>query len=197
MLFSKICTSLFLLAFLSLTVKGWSRARRTCSTDPCEATECPRFLNADCQINTDECTAVFVWRGHDVTSRCRLTTCDTRECERGKKCVELVYLPSCLGERSWCQQQLSTRCLPTPFGKDVTCKNVTCGEGMVCNMREREGGLRPVVRCVPAPPFKPTGAPILLPPLKFTLKPTMRPSLELPDPETNLLTNDKFKSGRN
>ena len=132
----------------------------TCSPDPCDNNaQCLRFLNAECQVNrcNGVCTANFFFRGRNVTDRCGVDTCDTRDCGPNRQCMEEVYPPTCPEGRpiSKCRQYMKVKCV---FKKrPLTCNDINCGEGMVCRYRER-GSYSPVVRCVPAPvtPARPT-----------------------------------------
>ena len=132
----------------------------TCSPDPCDNNaQCLRFLNAECQVNrcNGVCTANFFFRGRNVTDRCGVDICDTRDCGPNRQCMEEVYPPTCPQGRpiSKCRQYMKVKCV---FKKrPLTCNDINCGEGMVCRYRER-GSYSPVVRCVPAPvtPTRPT-----------------------------------------
>ena len=132
----------------------------TCSPDPCDNNaQCLRFLNAECQVNSCNgvCTANFFFRGRNVTDRCGVDICDTRDCGPNRQCIEEVYPPTCPEGRpiSKCRQYMKAKCVIKK--RPLTCNDINCGEGMVCRYRER-GSYSPVVRCVPAPvtPTRPT-----------------------------------------
>ena len=132
----------------------------TCSPDPCDNNaQCLRFLNAECQVNrcNGVCTANFFFRGRNVTDRCGVDICDTRDCGPNRQCMEEVYPPTCPQGRpiSKCRQYMKVKCVIKK--RPLTCNDINCGEGMVCRFRER-GSYSPVVRCVPAPvtPTRPT-----------------------------------------
>ena len=121
-----------------------------CAEDPCEGQMCPRFYNAECRINRCSCTADFFFRNRNVTARCPVTTCDTRECPVRRQCIEEVRPPACPDERPNCRQALHTRCfLPPVTNRPMTCLDMTCMEGEVCRMQERDPPFFPVVNCWP------------------------------------------------
>lgn len=191
MLLSKVCASLSLLALLALTVKGRSDGRRVCPDDPCQEAECPHFFNADCRTDRHNCTPVFTWRGHDVTNRCFVPNCDTRKCGKKEQCMELTSPLLCPEDNPKCRQKIRTRCALTPVvGKLMTCDNVTCGEGVACQMRKRSGDLRPVLQFIPAPPPEPTLEPVLTPAVKPVVRATSRPILEIMESKSYLIPAD-------
>ncbi len=151
MLFSKmnyLLTAFQILLTYSLFVTGQTE----CSPDPCESTECPRYLNAECIGNTEDCTAKFFWRDRDVTEQCDVRTCDTRRCGNKRDCMEKVFPPSCPQDRSNCRQYIRTSCMLRPPSRPLSCDDIKCDDGLMCRFRERVEGFSPVVRCVPFVP---------------------------------------------
>ena len=144
-----------LLALLAISVQGQPGPDQ-CETDPCNGTECSRFLNADCIIivSLGECRARFSWKGKDVTNRCQARTCDSRQCGKNRECMEEVFPPSCPEDKpiNTCRQYIRSKCVLQPFERPLSCDDIECGEGMMCRFRERPGEVLPVVRCVQATP---------------------------------------------
>ena len=144
-----------LLALLAISVQGQPGPDQ-CETNPCNGTECSRFLNADCIIivSLGECRARFSWKGRDVTNKCQARTCDSRQCGKNRECMEEVFPPSCPEDKpiNTCRQYIRSKCVLQPFERPLSCDDIECGEGMMCRFRERSGGFPPVVRCVQATP---------------------------------------------
>ena len=177
-----ICSTLLLAA----NAQQCPNSVATCSPDPCDNnSQCLRFLNAECQVNrcNGVCTANFFFRGRNVTDRCGVETCDTRDCGPNRQCMEEVFPPTCPEGRpiSRCRQRLRTRCIRRP--RPMTCEDIDCSEGMVCLLRERVSR-PPVVRCVPAPVTTvppTTAAPSTNPPMTSTSTPfTITPFTDAP-----------------
>ncbi len=145
MLLSKICASIFLLSIL-VSINGQSGSGSG-DCNPCLEVECPRYLNADCTAVL--CEAVFTWRDNDVTDRCAVTTCETRECPSNRDCVEAVRPARCPENNSKCRQFIISRCELRPPSHPLSCDDIECGVGMTCQRRDRPAGFRPVLRCVP------------------------------------------------
>ncbi len=148
MLLFKVCSAVSLLAILS-TVTGQLGPSGSGSgdCDPCSENECPRFLNADC--TAVNCIATFIWRGNDVTDRCDVTTCDTRECPANRDCIETVVPPSCPPVDPPCRQYVRSSCQLRPPTHPMTCDDIECDPGLTCRRRDRPAGFRTVLRCVP------------------------------------------------
>ncbi|XP_064384616.1 uncharacterized protein LOC135333567 [Halichondria panicea] len=126
--------------------------QRECVPDPCESAECPRFLNADCRIDPENCTVKFFWGERNVSDQCAVPTCDTRQCGKSRDCIENVFPPSCPQDNPECRQYIKTRCMLRPQSRPLTCNDVKCEAGMTCHFRERGDSFPPVVRCIPSVP---------------------------------------------
>ncbi len=144
MLLSKICASIFLLSILA-SINGQSESGSG-DCNPCLEAECSRFLNADCTAIL--CDAVFTWKDNDVTDRCAVTTCDTKQCLSNRDCVEMVRPARCPEDNLKCRQYILSKCELRPTSNPMSCDDIECGPGMMCRTRERPG-LSPVLRCVP------------------------------------------------
>lgn len=146
----KVCIAACLLAIL---VSGMSQYDGSGSElevcNPCSDTECPRYLNADC--NAENCEAVFTWRGNNVTNKCNATTCDTQNCPANRFCVETVFPSSCPESDEQCRQFIRRRCIlrPTTQQTNLTCANVECDQELTCHQRDTATGWEPVFRCAP------------------------------------------------
>ena len=112
--------------------------RATECPDNCGGAQCPRFLNAECQVNPCHglCTPNFMWRGKNVTHRCDVERCGEKNCPGKRECVEEIVPPSCPGNGTQCRQFIRSRCILPPSPTD--CSQITCGPGMYC--REIRGG---------------------------------------------------------
>lgn len=116
--------------------------RATECPDNCGGAQCPRFLNAECQVNPCHglCTPNFIWRGRNVTDKCSVERCVDKECSGIRQCVEEIEPPSCPGTDTKCRQYIRTRCIVPPPA--TNCSQITCGPGMYCREKKRGKGVK-------------------------------------------------------
>ena len=105
--------------------------------DNCEGAQCPRFLNAECQVNPCHglCTPNFFREnGRNVTDNCDVERCSDKVCKGKRQCIEEIVPPSCPGNDT-CRQYIKSRCVLPPSPTD--CIEITCGPGMYCQRARR------------------------------------------------------------
>ena len=129
----------------TLAQDGCPNPAAECPGD-CSGAQCPRFLNAECQMNRCRglCTPNFFWRGRNVTNHCDVERCGDKLCPRRRQCIEEIVPSSCPENHPRCRQYILARCV---LPRELTdCSQVSCGLGLFC----RENKQRKEVACVRA-----------------------------------------------
>ena len=120
-----------------------------CTANPCSVTTCPRYANMqnlECRADFchGECRADFFRGETNVTARCPLETCRTKECPPRRMCVQ-EELP-CQNTLS-CIRRIRVQCvLPETPRPPADCSAISCLDGRRCEIVETKKGSEP--KCV-------------------------------------------------
>ena len=127
-----------------------------CVTDPCNGTQCPRFLNTECRVDAchGECRATFfrLSNGKEVTNRCAAPTCAQTPCPARRTCMNTVVPTTCPRNRPNCRQYIKPKCvLPLQPQPPTDCSQILCPpDRSFCEVRQTARG--PRAKCVRQPP---------------------------------------------
>ena len=141
-----VCFSAFIAAGYCQTACS---PRVGCS-NPCDnGATCPRYANVtnvECKPNycNGECRAEFFRGEKNITARCALETCQTKQCPPRRMCVQ-EEIP-CL-KATGCIRRINVTCVLPPAPRPPTdCDAIKCSDGKRCEVEGTRRG--PEARCV-------------------------------------------------